>query len=437
MQILQKLAAWRRFQDRVFRQNFRFAHTLSTAQQIKISSGRLLLNNTISFIVLSSARQRCHEFYETMSLPDDIFAARDSIWLWKEINCAVHNIFDEHGIWPAYARFYPLYDFSMTKCLANGRMLLLNCFKDEPLWCDDTRGKKYCSKNCSKIVVTLARTRSRSRSQCVLYFSATCVTYTCRSRCTSWSRPWLRHNPTLQEYRCNSCYIISPCAKLQLFGNTVSRNILPTLRIYFSPVKVVDNYISQPHNSASIIRACVRKTEGTLGGRKFRMFPRESGESKKRPHLFIFRQVCGCLGRARFCFLTAAYAPNIRKMRRNNDANFGALKRAGRVNKRRRARASQGKSAVRRRQGYVKRFSRASRAVNELNGPGAKAGVKGEFSNRARWNSWLCPQDSELPPSTPPRLLFARTDVPRCTRRGHCRDSRLLFSPWRYLVRPY
>jgi len=38
---------------------------------------------------------------------------------------------------------------------------------------------------------------------------------------------------------------------------------------------------------------------------------------------------------------------------------------------------------VRRRQRYVKRFSRVSRAVNELNGFGAKAGVKGEFSSRA------------------------------------------------------
>lgn len=42
-----------------------------------------------------------------------------------------------------------------------------------------------------------------------------------------------------------------------------------------------------------------------------------------------------------------------------------------------------GKSAVRRRQGYVKRFSRTSQAVNELNGPGPKAGVKGEFRSRA------------------------------------------------------
>jgi len=57
-------------------------------------------------------------------------------------------------------------------------------------------------------------------------------------------------------------------------------------------------------------------------------------------------------------------------------------KRAGRVNKRT-GKEIRGKSAVRHRQGYVKRFSRASRAVNELNGSGPKAGVKGEFRSRA------------------------------------------------------
>ena len=42
------------------------------------------------------------------------------------------------------------------------------------------------------------------------------------------------------------------------------------------------------------------------------------------------------------------------------------------------------KSVVKRRQGYVKRFSRASQAVNELNGPRPKAGVKGEFRSYVR-----------------------------------------------------
>lgn len=79
MQIPQKLAIWRRFQDRVFRQNFRFAHiyTLSTVQQITINSGRLSLNNKISFIIDSFERQRRHEFYEEISLSDDIFATRE------------------------------------------------------------------------------------------------------------------------------------------------------------------------------------------------------------------------------------------------------------------------------------------------------------------------------------------------------------------------
>lgn len=68
--------------------------------------------------------------------------------------------------------------------------------------------------------------------------------------------------------------------------------------------------------------------------------------------------------------------------RSNSGANFDTReKRVERVNKCR-VREIRSKSAVRRRQRYVKRFSRVSRAVNELNGFRAKAGVKGEFSSR-------------------------------------------------------
>lgn len=127
-------------------------------------------------------------------------------------------------------------------------------------------------------------------------------------------------------------------------------------------------------------------------------------------------------------------------MKHNSGVNFGASKYTGKVNKRWARNLAQNCREASAR--ICQKVSVHKSGGKWAKRPRAKTGVKGESSSRARWNSWLCPQDGELPPSTAPRLPFARPDCARANtscnvEEGHCRDRERFFLLRRYLVHPY